>query len=283
MTTLEQHGAPAHHGGHGAGPDDDGPILSHHFDDLEQQHESSVLGMWLFLATEVMFFGGLLVAYAIYRSLEPSTIDQNMFVQASRRLFVWAGFFNTIVLLTSSLTMALAVRCAQLNDPRGTIRFLLLTIVLGTAFLGVKAYEWTMDYREHLVPAIRWNWELSREEYRHEHPDAKLPPPQAHEVGDNPRPFTPSLAEAEGWERSPAPESARAQRFFILYFLMTGLHAIHMVIGVGLLGTLALMVYRRWLSGGGGTQIEMAGLYWHFVDIVWVFLYPLLYLIDIHK
>jgi len=278
MTTLE-HGAPGHPGHHHPGAAaGDGPLLAHHFDDLEQQHESSNLGMWLFLATEVMFFGGVIVAYAVYRSMEPSApgqIEDNMFVQASRRLYVWAGFANTVILLTSSLTMALAVRCAQLNQPRNTVRLLLATIVLGTAFLGVKAYEWTSDYYEHLVPGIDWNWELSQAEHH------KATPP--HGFIDNPRPSTPDPGESVGWERVRSPESTRAEKFFCFYFFMTGLHALHMIIGVGLLGTLAWMAHTRWLSGGGGTQIEMAGLYWHFVDIVWVFLYPLLYLIDIHR
>ena len=288
MSTLE-HGTGHHHSpgaGHGHGADD--TFLQHHFDDLEQQHESANLGMWAFLATEVLFFGGLITAYAVFRAQEPNDVSQNMYIQASRYLLVWAGFINTIILLTSSLTMAFAVHFAQLRDHRKTFNFLIATMVLGAAFLGVKAYEWKIDYEEHLIPGkyFGWNWEEAQAQH---HKAAGAHGVAAgseggHEASaDGPRPNTPAVAESVGLERIGAPEAGRAERFFLLYFFMTGLHALHMVIGLGMLVILAVLVRRNWMSGGGHTQIEMAGLYWHFVDIVWVFLYPLLYLVDIHK
>jgi cytochrome c oxidase subunit 3 len=135
-----------------AHPDD--AILEHHFDDLEQQHQSAMLGMWAFLATEVMFFGGLFAAYVAYRFLHPQA-----FGAASRLLNVRLGALNTAVLLTSSLSMALAVRAAQLRRRTDLVRFLVATMVLGAAFLGIKAYEWHVDAEEHLVPGENFRWQ----------------------------------------------------------------------------------------------------------------------------
>ncbi|MGP0062258.1 MAG: cytochrome c oxidase subunit 3 family protein [Isosphaeraceae bacterium] len=223
---------------------DDEAILEIQFDDLAQQAEASTLGMWLFLATEVMFFGGLITAYAVYRSSSPREI-----ALASEHLNVPLGFFNTVVLLGSSLTMALAVRASQLRAHRQLLIYLGLTMVLGTAFLGVKAVEWTADYHEKLIPG--WNFQVPEE----------------------------NVAEVQAEHLNPG----RMQMFFVLYFFMTGLHAIHLIVGIGLVGVMAYLSYRRWFSGGGATQIEVTGLYWHFIDIVWVFLYPMLYLIDVHS
>ncbi len=238
VTTHRGEGAHAHPSS------DDDAILEVQFDDLEQQAEASTVGMWVFLATEVMFFGGLITAYAVYRSTSTREI-----ALASQHLNVWLGFFNTIVLLGSSLTMALAVRSAQLRAHRDLIMYLVLTMVLGTAFLGVKAVEWTADYHDRLIPG--WNFEVPEE----------------------------NRAEVEGEHLNPG----RMQMFFVLYFFMTGLHAIHLIVGIGLLGVMTYLSWRHWFSGGGETQIEVTGLYWHFIDIVWVFLYPMLYLIDVHS
>ena len=226
-----------------AGPDDE-PILSHQFDDVEQQSEASTLGMWVFLATEVMFFGGLLTAYAVYRSTAPEAV-----ALASRHLNVWLGCLNTVVLLTSSLTMAFAVRAAQLRQHRPLVLMLVATMVFGALFLGIKAVEYTADYHEKLIPG--WNFEV---------PEKDRP-----------------LVEQEHVD------PGRMQMFFVLYFFMTGLHAVHLIIGIGLLGVMAYLSWKRWFSGGGAVQIEVTGLYWHFVDVVWVFLYPLLYLIDVYR
>lgn len=220
------------------------PILSHQFDDVEQQSEASTLGMWLFLATEVMFFGGLLTAFAVYRTTSPEAV-----ALASRHLNVWLGCLNTVVLLSSSLTMALAVRAAQLRQHRPLVGWLVLTMVLGAGFLGIKATEYTQDYHEKLIPG--WNFQVpehDRSAVEQEHVDPR-----------------------------------RMEMFFVLYFFMTGLHAVHLIIGIALVGVMAYLSWKRWFSGGGAVQIEVTGLYWHFVDVVWVFLYPLLYLIDVHR
>ena len=208
--------------------------LAHQFDDLEQQKEASTLGMWVFLVTEVLFFGGLFLVYTVYRSLYPME-----FAASSRELVVWAGTVNTFVLITSSLTMALAVRAAQLGQRRVVLTFLALTMLLGGVFLGIKAFEYYKEYIERHIPG-------------------------------------PAFAFSE-------PQYAQhAQIFFSLYFVMTGLHALHMIIGLGIM---AVMFW--WTASGIVTEeyyspIEISGLYWHFVDIVWIFLFPLLYLIGRH-
>jgi cytochrome c oxidase subunit 3 len=236
--------ATTHHIEHGSTQVDDEPILSHQFDDVDQQTEASTLGMWVFLATEVMFFGGLLTAYAVYRATAPREV-----ALASEELNVLLGCINTVVLLGSSLTMAMAVRAAGLRAQRELVMWLVLTMVLGTAFLGIKAVEWTADYHEHLIPGLNF------------------------QVPEQDR----ALVEREGLN------PGKMELFFVLYFFMTGLHAIHLIIGIVLVGIMAYLSWRGWFSGGGSTQIEVTGLYWHFIDIVWVFLYPLLYLIDVHK
>jgi cytochrome c oxidase subunit III len=230
---------------HEAAEVNDPPLLSEQFDDLTQQHDTSVLGMWCFLATEVLFFGGLIVAYSVYRSIYPHEI-----AMASRKLNVLLGGLNTAVLLTSSLTMALAVRASQLRQHRQVVQMLLLTMVLGAAFLGIKLSEWYHDYEEHLIPGASFDY-------------AKFPIPSSGDHGA----FQPKAL----------------QMFFVLYFIMTGMHAFHMIVGLVLVGVMAYLCHRRWFSGGGQVQVEVAGLYWHFVDIVWIFLYPLLYLIEVRS
>jgi cytochrome c oxidase subunit 3 len=220
------------------------PILEEQFDDLEQQHEASLVGMWLFLATEVMFFGGLITAYVVYRATSPREL-----ALASHHMNVPLGCLNTVILLGSSLTMALAVRAAWLHASRELLLFLGLTMALGIGFLGVKAIEYSAEFREDLVPG--WSFEVPEKDS--------------------------AVIAAEHLD------SRRFAMFFILYFFMTGLHAIHLMIGIGLVGVMAYLSWRHWFSGGGATQIEVTGLYWHFIDIVWVFLYPMLYLIDVHS
>lgn len=215
--------------------------LAHHFDDPEQQHQSALLGMWAFLATEVMFFGGLLVAYAAYRATMPEG-----FAAGSRRLEPALGAFNTVVLLGSSLAIALAVRASQLRQRKATVLLLLLTMALGVAFLGIKAYEWSTEFRHHLVPGPSFHFEAE--------------PRPGHEVG-----------------------SRDVQMFFVFYFFLTGLHAAHMIVGLAILTWLVAMVHFRRLPATGERPVEITGLYWHFVDIVWVFLYPLLYLIEVRR
>ncbi len=210
------------------------PALLSHFDDLRQQDDSTKLGMWTFLATEVMFFGGMFLAYILFRWKY-----HGPFAEGSNSLIMYAGFFNTFVLLCSSLSMALAVDDAKLGRLRPMIRNLLITMVLGTVFLGVKAYEYHTDYIEHLIPGLDF------------HP---------HNIA--------------------ATDAPKMQLFFVIYFAMTGLHALHMVIGITAIGILAYLVHKAKFADG--TTVESLGLYWHFVDLVWVFLFPLLYLIDLN-
>lgn len=220
------------------------PILETQFDDLEQQQLAANLGMWMFLATEVMFFGGLIAAYVVYRATSPRE-----FALASQHLKLWLGCINTVVLLGSSLSMAFAVRYAQLHVRRNAIWFLAITAALGVCFLGIKAVEYYLEYRDFLIPGLNF----------------RLPAQLTSESADHPL------------------DPRRFEMFFVLYFFMTGLHAVHLIVGVTLVSVMAVLTWRRWLSGSGESQIEVTGLYWHFVDVVWVFLYPLLYLIDVRS
>jgi cytochrome c oxidase subunit III len=207
--------------------------IAHHFDDAEQQHEASTLGMWLFLVTEIMFFGGVFTCYIVYRSAYPS-----VFAHASNHLDVLLGTINTGVLITSSLTMALAVHGAQIGKSDMLKTGLLLTILLGSVFLAIKAYEYGHKFHEGLVPGPY---------------------------------FTYAAADAKN-----------AELFFSMYFAMTGLHALHMVIGITILCILLFQARRGMYGPHYSTPIEMTGLYWHFVDIVWIYLFPLLYLVGRH-
>jgi cytochrome c oxidase subunit III len=208
--------------------------LQHHFDDSGQQHEAATLGMWVFLATELLFFGGLFAAYMIYRVWYPGT-----FGDASRSLDIVLGSVNTLVLITSSLSMAFAVRAAATGRRRQLMLLLAVTMVLGLVFLGIKGVEYHQKFVEHHIPGLGFHFEGT------------------------------------------APE--RANLFFSLYFAMTGLHAAHMIIGLGLLTVMFVMAARGRFSEAWHTPVEMSGLYWHFVDIIWIFLFPLLYLVDRHR
>jgi len=210
--------------------------LQEQFDTPEQQKEASTLGMWVFLVTEVMFFGGMFTAYTAYRSWYP-----NVFAVASTSLNAIIGAVNTGVLLCSSYTMVMAVRAASMGARKALIVFLILTMILGLAFLGIKAFEWTEKFEEHHVPG-----------------------PTFHLEGESPQ------------------GQGQAQLFFSLYFAMTGLHALHMVVGVGLLSVILWQSYEGRFSPQYFTPVDIAGLYWHFVDIIWIFLFPLLYLVDRH-
>ncbi len=205
--------------------------LAHQFEDLGQQHEAASLGMWVFLATEVMFFGGLFAGYAIYRNLY-----QPGFAAGSHMLNVTIGALNTVVLICSSLTMALAVRAAQMGKRNLLVAFLILTIALGLAFVMIKlTLEWRHDYVEGLAPGLNFLYNQL---------DAKS-----------------------------------VELFFCFYFLMTGVHALHMVVGVGVLSVLLVQAGKGRFGPDRYNAVETAGLYWHFVDIIWIFLFPLLYLI----
>jgi cytochrome c oxidase subunit 3 len=205
--------------------------LAHQFEDLEQQHEAASFGMWIFLATEVMFFGGLFTGYTIFRNLYLPGFEAG-----SHMLNVTIGAINTAVLIGSSLTMALAVRAAQMGKRNALVTFLIMTILLGLAFVIIKlTLEWRHDYVEGLAPGLNFLYHQA---------DAKP-----------------------------------VELFFFFYFAMTGVHALHMVVGVGILGFLLVQAWKGEYGPERFNPIEGAGLYWHFVDIVWIFLFPLLYLI----
>jgi len=202
------------------------------FESRAQQEEADSLGIWTFLSTEILFFGGLMLCYTVYRVSYHAG-----FVEGSGHLYYWIGTINTFLLLTSSLFMALAVRAIQDGEQGKLRRFLALTFLFGASFLGLKLCEYYLDYREHLVPSV--NFDPAHFTYPHS-----------------------------------------AELFLFLYFAMTGLHAIHMTVGLGALTYLYLRARREDFSKEYHSPVRVVGLYWHFVDIVWVFLYPMLYLIN---
>jgi cytochrome c oxidase subunit III len=200
------------------------------FATLAQEREVATLGIWIFLATEVLFFGGMLGAYATYRFLY-----SDGFAAAGQHTKIVIGSVNTAVLLTSSLFMALAVRAAKLDDWRWVTRWLLLTGALGLVFMALKGLEYYEEYDEHLVPGLNF----------------VFAEPHAH----------------------------AAELFYWIYFALTGVHALHLTIGLGVVATMIALTRRGRFNRAYHTPLEVAGLYWHFVDIVWIFLYPLIYLV----
>ena len=235
------------------------PALVHQFDSMEQQRDAATLGMWAFLLTEIMMFGGLFTAYLIYRLKY-----YEAFVAGSTSIDVTWGFINTLVLIGSSLTMALGVSAAQRGAQRTLRFFIIATMALGTVFLGIKAIEYHQKYVEHHIPGGVFGYF----DAFHHIPGQKEP-----NIGED--------LIKEGKTPEAAEQIAKqTEIFFCFYFAMTGLHALHMIIGLG------LMSWLLWLSRGNRfgpeyyTPVELGGLYWHFVDIVWIFLFPLLYLIN---
>lgn len=204
--------------------------LQHHFDSFEQQREASYLGVWIFLVTEVMFFGGVFTAYIVYRLAHPQA-----FALGSHELDITLGAVNTAVLIGSSLTMAMAVWAAQTGRRKGIVGYILATIVLGGVFLGIKVVEYSAKFEHHLFPGPNFQWN--------------------------------------------GPDAPHVEMFFNLYFALTGLHAVHMIIGMGILVVIAILAWRGRFSPENHNLVEGIGLYWHFVDIVWIFLFPLLYLL----
>ncbi|MGI9024578.1 MAG: cytochrome c oxidase subunit 3 family protein [Burkholderiaceae bacterium] len=209
----------------------DAVIVAQQFDDAEQQRTASDLGIWVFLASEILFFGVLFAAYTFTRLRYPEA-----FAAGSRLTNVTLGSINTGVLLTSSLTMALAVRSAKSGARKLTVRFLYATMALGLIFLAIKGAEYYLDYTEHLVPGFNFAYS--------------------------------------------GPHAAQVELFFYLYFFTTGVHSLHMIIGICVVAVIATMASRGAFSPGYFTPVEVSGLYWHLVDIVWIFLYPLLYLVS---
>ncbi len=225
------------------------PQHRHHFETEEQQREAGSFGMWLFLLTEIMFFGGMFFAYLLYRNWYYPA-----FTAASNQLSVTAGGINTAVLITSGFFMALGVWAAEVRNRRVLVLTLLVTMLFGWIFIGIKGYEWHDEYEKHHVPGLQYSI-------------AQFVNPVAYNLKEEP--LQPDMAQ-------------RTQVFFFLYFAMTGMHGVHMLIGLALLIWLTFRAWRGEFSTGYVAPIENFGLYWHFVDIVWLFLFPLLYLINRH-
>jgi cytochrome c oxidase subunit 3 len=228
---------------HLAEPSHGRDLVAHQFDDLEQQNAANTLGMWSFLATEVLFFGAVIFSYFMYRWRYPvawragsEVLDEFKFLGIS------AGCWNTAVLLTSSLTVVLMVHAAAIGDRKGLIRYILLTLVLGLAFLGIKFLEYRNDYHEGLLPGSHFTFPFHAE--------------------------IPHKAEPHAF-----------QLFWVFYFIMTGIHATHMIVGAGLFTYLLIKAQQGAFTPLKHAPVEIIGLYWHFVDLVWIFLFPLLYLV----
>jgi cytochrome c oxidase subunit 3 len=208
-----------------------GPALvAHQFEEPVQQLEAAKLGMWIFLATEIMFFGAMIFAYTVYRHGFPAG-----FRAAGEHMELDIGTVNTALLLTSSLFAALAVRYARIGAKGRLVLFLALTAGAGLLFDGLKLYEYRAHYRDGFFPGLSWTYE--------------------------------------------GPHAPAVKLVFVLYYVMTGVHAVHVAIGVGLFAVLAVQAYRGRFLRERGTTVQVSALYWHFVDIVWIFLYPLFYLI----
>jgi cytochrome c oxidase subunit 3 len=231
-------------------------VLQHHFADLEQQKEASNLGMWAFLVTEILFFGGFFCTYTVYRYLY-----YDAFEAGSHHLNWRLGGINTLVLIGSSLTMAMAVLSAGLGRSRATVTWLLLTVALGSVFLGVKVKE----YGEKIAPCLA-DPVTNVAQGRRPSEGCLVPGPR----------FDAETLHLEG------AEAEHVQIYFSLYFGMTGLHAVHMIIGIPIILILAVRAGRGAFTPQYSTPVELTGLYWHFVDIVWIFLFPLLYLVGHH-
>ena len=312
----------SHAAGHGHGDGHHGPaFLHHHFTDVAQQRESNQLGMWVFMVTEIMTFGALFFVYTLYRHLYDVQAHQagmlSPYGVGSHLLNNNLGFANTLVLLTSSLTVATAVHAAGMRNKKLLMTMMGITWVLGAIFLGVKAVEWHADYDEGLVPGLNWQ---PREVLAHKGfvlatptgvqgeaylpnvsggaPENVVTPANGKEIyeltlkglaaesaSENVAPSGAHIGEGATEHEAPHHEyrgvvnGNHMQMFYVIYFTMTGLHAIHMIIGLGLLATYMFHARRGMFTNEANDQpVEIFGLYWHFVDIVWVFLYPLLYL-----
>lgn len=281
------------------------PGLQHQFDDMAQQEESVSIGMWMFLAQEIMFFGGLFTAYLVFRWKFPMA-----FAAASNHLDAFWGGFNTLVLIVSSLTMALTVYFAQKGKRNMQVIMILLTMLFGAAFLGVKAIEYTDKYNHALVPVTGWN-KRAKEDKTASH--AAEPAKPCWEVDHSPASaaahkyvnprgdfqWTDCSLVKLGQEHNFLTTDEKAgyfsngeidvnkfrdkvRIFFYLYFVMTGLHALHMIVGLAVMAWLLWTAWKGYYTPDYYMPVEMSGLYWHFVDIVWIFLFPLLYLLGRH-
>jgi len=215
---------------HGHGAHGEHRFLAHHFANMDRQVDAARLGMWLFLSTEVLLFVGLFVAYSVYRFSFP-----NAWAQASRHSEIWAGTTNTFVLITSSLTVALAIHFVRVNAPRLAVIMLAITLAFGLVFMGIKSIEYWNHFHEGALPGKYY---------------------RLHEV------MLPGVS-----------------MYWSLYFLMTGLHGLHVLIGMTVIGVVMYRTAHGYYDSGYYVGIELAGLYWHLVDLIWIFLFPLLYLV----
>lgn len=230
------------------------PYQRHHFETIGQQNDAANFAMWLFLLTEIMFFGGLFTAYLILRNWYYPA-----FVAGSHQLNIGWGSANTAVLISSSFTMAMGVWCAETRRKSGLVLSLVLTFLLGLVFLGVKTIEYSEKIEKHHVPGFHY----SVESFVNPASDPDIA--QYHD-----KPLAPDMA-------------AKTELYFFIYFAMTGMHALHMIIGIAILGYMIFRARAGAYTTGHVTFVENFGLYWHFVDIIWIFLFPLLYLISRHQ
>ena len=282
--------------GHGFGQH---PALQHQFDNMTQQQESASIGMWVFLVQEIMFFGGMFTVYLVFRSKFPTA-----FAAGSNHLDYRLGLLNTIVLIVSSLTMALAVRAAQTGNRNLQVILIVLTMILGAVFLGVKAYEYTDKFYLGHVPFSNWNHkaygdqsttngvgqmapknEISPENEEYVNPTGTFQWNAKEDlelINKHATPYEKKFYFDANGNFNEKAYSGKVQIFYWIYFAMTGLHALHMIIGLGLMTWLLMMAWRKSYSIEYYTPVEISGLYWHFVDIVWIFLFPLLYLLGRH-
>ncbi len=258
------------------------PHLAHHFETPGQQAESAKLGMWLFLATEILFFGGLFCAYAVYRGNHPE-----VFIYAHQFLDKILGGINTLVLICSSLTIAWAVRAAQLGKRKRLVALLTATVLLATTFLGIKYVEYKAKWEHGLL------WGASYPPTAHEGAPEHVAPPA--EAAPAPAPATPAgedtlippapagpgglAAPAGGGPHVVLDVPTRVSLFFSIYFVMTGLHGIHVILGIAVILWLIRRARRGDFDDGYATPVDNVGLYWHLVDLIWIYLFPLLYLI----
>jgi cytochrome c oxidase subunit III len=262
------------------------PVLKHHFDNLEQQHASERLGIWMFLATEVLFFGGLFGAYTVYRFYNPTEFEF-----ASSNLNRTIATINTLFLITSSLTITLGIRAAKLGQRAALIRWLLITAALGTAFMVMKGFEYAEDFHERYVPGsiFRGEYDSAEEELKAEarsRQEAGLPPLTAKQISDyhfkrEPQHWAAELVKNNTLHAIGEPgriDAGKVQLFLCFYYIMTGIHGIHILVGIGCILWLVWEARRGTIPPENYSTVEVVSLYWHLVDAIWLFLMPLLYL-----
>jgi cytochrome c oxidase subunit 3 len=231
---------------------------AHHFKTPEQQQSSAKLGMWVFLAQEILFFGGLFMAYIAFRYFYPET-----FLKAHEYLSIPMGSINTVVLLTSSLTMALAVRSAQTDNRKALVGFLAATLLLAGVFLLIKFFEYNHKAAECLLPGKYFGLpDLDPRGLPVKLPDG-----------------TPRFAAHCAVAQKLYDGTQAAGIFFGLYFVMTGVHGLHVVAGMGVILWILIRAVQGRYHSKYHTPVENVGLYWHLVDVIWIFIFPLLYLI----